>query len=120
MSRHPLSGLAAPYDVTTRRDMHFWRFASRSLVMGGAIRLLRDHDNAQILGRILRAQQRRGAVWVDGWSWEPVPDGVPLSVRFDVIEERRERGVRLILKARLLEVSVVKRAAFAAARTGRA
>ncbi len=115
-----MSGLAAPYDVTTKRAMHFWRFAPRSLVMGGTIRLLRDHDNAQELGRVLRAQQRRRAVWVDGWSWEPIPDGAPLSVSFDVIEERRERGVRVIIKARLIEVSVVKKAAFVAARTGRA
>ncbi len=118
--RHPVAGLALPYDVTTKSDMYFWRFAPKSLVMGGALHLLRDHDNAQRLGRVLSTQQRRGAVWVDGWSWEPIPDGAPLSIRFDVIEERRERGVRVILKARLLEVSVVKRAAFAAARTGRA
>lgn len=120
MSRFPFAGPALPYDVTVKRDFSRWRFARGSIVFPGTVRLLRDHDNAQEIGRVFRAEDRLQGLWAAGEATEEISDGTPLSVGFEVIRERRENGVRVIVEARLVEVSVVKRAAFAAARTERA
>lgn len=119
MSRYPFSGWALPYDVVTKRDFYFWRFEQRSIVFPGAVRLLRDHDNAQEFGRVFTAERRTYGLWTAGESREEIPEGMPLSIGFEVIRERRENGVRVIEEARLIEVSVVKRSAYAAARTER-
>lgn len=116
MSRHYFSGLALPWDVTTKRAMHRWRFEPGSIVAPEHVRLLRDHDNAQMIGVVERCDDRLRGLWMAGRSKVWLPADAPLSVSFDVLSERREGGVRVIERAALIEVSVVKRAAYGAAR----
>lgn len=111
-----LSGSALPWDVTTRRAMHRWRFEPDSIVMPGKVWLLRDHDNAQRIGYVEHCESRPGALWVRGLSRVWVATGAPLSVSFEMFDFERENGVVTVKRAALIEVSVVKRAAFAAAR----
>lgn len=116
MSRHYFCGLALPWDVTTKRAMHHWRFESGSIESPASVRLLRDHDNAQMIGVVEHVEDRQPGLWVAGRAKEWLSDRAPLSVSFDVLAERREGGVRVIERAALIEVSVVKRAAYGAAR----
>jgi phage head maturation protease len=114
--RWRLSGLALPWDVTTKRAMHRWRFEPGSIEVPARLRLLRDHDNAQEIGLVERVEDRLVGLWVRGWSREWVSTREMLSVSFDVLAERREGGVRVIERALVPEVSVVEHAAYSAAR----
>lgn len=107
-----VTGLAMPFDLETRHAFRRWKFLPGSLIIDGPVMLLRDHDNAQRLGRILRVRQLKAGLKIFAVARVQVPRGTPLSAGIYPIQLEEEGGVLIIRRARLEEVSVVKRSAY--------
>ena len=107
-----IQGLALPYDVTARHDFRRWRFEQGAIEFEGRVPFLRDHDNGQRKGWISKVRQLKTGLKVFGESRVRVPEGTPLSAGILPLEIEEIDGVTVVRRARLLEVSMVKRAAF--------
>lgn len=110
--KQTIKGLALPFDLETRRHFRRWKFLPGSIVFPGWVPLLRAHDNALRIGRIEKVRSLKAGFKVMGWSRVSVPAGTPLSVGFWPEELEEEGGVLIVRRARLEEVSVVRRGAY--------
>lgn len=110
--KQTIKGLALPYDLEARRHFRRWKFLPGSIVYPEWVPLLRAHDNALRIGRITKMRNLKAGFKVEGWSQVPVPPGTPLSIGYWPEEIEEEGGVLVIRRARLEEVSVVRRGAY--------
>lgn len=130
-----VEGNALPYSETAKKGMYRYRFAPGALEWSevSRVKLLRDHDYGQPLGKALALQNgddafnvkfsvARGPAGDEALSLadDGVLDGFSVGVDFDdedITEE--EDGTLLINRATLLEVSLTAMPAFAGARVSR-
>ena len=101
------AGLAAPYDATTRRALRRWSFAPGSIAPGTGVRLLRDHDESQRIGRVFLAAENVSGLVVRGRTRFPVRAGLGLSVGIVPVTVERRAGVFHVVRAVLDEISIV-------------
>lgn len=118
-------GLAAPYDVVAHKSRKRWRFSPGALtVADGRVDLLRDHDQAQRIGRVsfcgaLKCRcrpvsARPDGLWMRGWTRWPVTAGMGLSIGFTPIDVDKVAGERVVRSAVIEEVSIVQHPAWPA------
>lgn len=130
-----VEGNALPYSETAKKGTFRYRFAKGALQWSevSRVKLLRDHDYGQPLGKALALQNgddafnvrfsvARGAAGDEALALaeDGVLDGFSVGVDFadeDIVEE--EDGTLLINRATLLEVSLTAMPAFDGARVSR-
>jgi len=117
-----LEGIAVPYgEVTTIGGKFQERFEPGSVEPEGTVWLFRDHKSP--IGEVIETEHRAEGFWIRAKvalsdlaveTREMLRNGAlrSLSVGFIPMETREEDGVRVVLKARLREVSVVHRPAY--------
>ena len=129
-----IAGLAVPYGVTARSGGRKWRFQRGSLKWSDVsrVKLLRDHDHAQALGKAIslddtpdglyaRFRVARGAEGdkVLALAEDGVLDGLSIGVDFDAngfTEDKENPGAYLVTSAALREITLTAMPAFDAAR----
>jgi hypothetical protein len=107
-----IQGLALPYDVEAKHEFRRWRFAREAIEFEDRVPFLRDHDNGQRRGWVSKVRQLKAGLKVFGASRVRVPEGTPLSAGILPLDVEEIAGITVVRRARLLEVSMVKRAAF--------
>lgn len=122
-----MPALLVPYGPVARRGFGRYRFLPGSLRWAGPLPLLVDHDRSQRVGTVAALTDTPAALL----AWLRVRPGVRgdralalggLSVRVDFDEVTRDphrRGVTLVHRARLREVSLTASPAFDTARLTR-
>lgn len=118
-----ITGLIVPYGRLGKTAGRQFRFAPRALMFPTRLWLVRDHDQAQRVGRALRVQETpAGPVGVFRVLYGPAGDAAlaavgraGLSPGVDSVESRpdpQHRGAYLITFAACYEVSITEQPAF--------
>lgn len=133
--KRTISGLAVPWGAVARSGFANWRFEKGSLHWAdeGRVKMLRDHDTTQPVGRAVRLQTTpagldvsfkiaRGAEGdrVLELAEDGVLDGLSVGIDFaegdDWQRDPTDESVRLVRKATLREVTITAMPAFDGAR----
>lgn len=125
-----ITGLAVPYDQVARNNGRRFRFAPGSLkyVAVNRVKLLRDHDNSKALGKAISLTETpqglvakfavsAGAAGDEALALavDEVLDGLSVGVDWreeDLVDDPKNRGVKLVTSAALREVSLTAVPAF--------
>jgi HK97 family phage prohead protease/HK97 family phage major capsid protein len=130
-----ITGLAVPYGPVARSGFASWRFQPGSLKWAdmGRVKLLRDHDMTQAVGRAVKLDDTDAGLVVSfkvargdegdrvlSLAADGVLDGLSVGVDFDAPDawqpDPQDEAVRLVANATLREVSVTAMPAFDSAR----
>lgn len=123
-----ITGLAVPYNQVALNQGRKWRFSPGSLEYAeiGRVKLLRDHDRSQAVGRAIKLDETaegllatfKVARGVDGdrvlaLAEDGVLDGLSVGVDIaDAIPDTQNKGTYLVRRAVLREVSLTAMPAF--------
>lgn len=125
-----ITGLAVPYGQVARSNGRRWRFAPGSIKYSAVnrVKLLRDHDNAQAIGKALRLEDTPEGIVATfkvaagqrgdealGLALDGVLDGLSIGVDFregDYRPDPQNPGAYLVFRAALREVSLTAVPAF--------
>jgi HK97 family phage prohead protease len=125
-----ITGLAVPYGQSAKSGGRYWRFVKGSIKYSAVnrVKLLRDHDNAQAVGKAIRLDDTEDGL-VATFQVSPGPrgdevlalaadgvlDGLSIGVDFrdsDHAPDPKNPGGRLVTSAALREVSLTAVPAF--------
>lgn len=121
--RRQLAGLVLPWNQVGRSDFALWKFQRGSVKWGdvGRVKLLRDHDLTQPVGRALSLEDREDGLYgvfsiargeegdkILSLAEDGVLDGFSAGPRISADGwevDRNDRNVRLVHDAKLVEVT---------------